>query len=483
MDGGGIRLMGVTRRTFLRAGAAAGILAASGCRARVDARTDPGRSGPIRIEAAPAKAPLLGPAEQGTDVWAYNGTVAGPALRVKRGAELAVRLENRLTQGTSIHWHGIRIDNAMDGVVGMTQDAVAPGDGFDYRFTCPDAGTYWYHSHNRSWEQVARGLYGVLIVEEEEPPAVDREITLVLDDWRLDEAGAIHEASFGALHDWAHQGRIGNWITVNGAPPGDIAIRAGERIRLRVLNAATARIFALAIAGHEARVAAIDGFACPPSAPTDSLLFAPGQRVDYLLDATGEPGGRYALLDDAYSDARPISFLAYSDEPPKRTQFDAPPPLGETRPPTMPDPAEALRVDMVMEGGAMGGMGQAMLNGEMTGPRDLAQAGRVWAVNGVAGDLDKPLFSVPRGRGVRIAMVNDTAWPHVMHLHGHHVTLLTLDGAPSPEAGTIWRDGVLMMPRQQAEIALVADNPGKWFFHCHMLGHQAAGMRTWIEVT
>lgn len=448
-----------------------------GCKTRVDARTSP-----IILNAAPATASLLGALEAPTDVWAYNGRTPGPVLRVPRGGELAVRLENGLTQDTSIHWHGIRIDNAMDGVVGMTQDPVTPGSGFDYRFICPDAGTYWYHSHNRSWEQVARGLYGVLIVEEPQSPAVDRDLILVLDDWRLDEAGALHEASFGALRDWAHAGRIGNWVTVNGKPPGDFPIRAGERLRLRVLNAATARIFAIAVQGHAAQVAALDGFSVAPYAPSESVLLAPGQRVDFVLDATGEPGRRYALLDDAYDDARPIGFFAYSEETPLRERFDAAPMLGETRKPAAPDLSDPLRSDMIVAGGAMGGLGQAMLDGEMKGMRELAQAGRVWAVNGVAGDLDKPLLSARRGRTIVVRMVNDTRWPHAMHLHGHHFTVLSVDGAPDPGAGSVWRDTHLMMPGEEAEIAFVADNPGKWYFHCHMLGHAAGGMRSWIEV-
>jgi FtsP/CotA-like multicopper oxidase with cupredoxin domain len=470
-------MVDLCRRALLCGAAAGGLLGLAGCQIRLDARTDP-----IRLNAAPTTAPLLGDMEAPTAVWAYNGAAPGPVLRVPRGGTLAVRLENALTQDTSIHWHGIRIDNAMDGVVGLTQAAVAPGDGFDYRFVCPDAGTYWYHSHYRSWEQVARGLHGLLIVEEAEPPAVDREILLVLDDWRLDEAGAIHE-SFGALHDWAHAGRIGNWVTINGRPPGDLPLRAGERVRLRVLNAATARIFAIAVEGHAAQVAALDGFAVAPFAPAESVLLGPGQRVDFLLDATGEPGGRYALLDDAYDDPRPIGFFAYSDAPPLRAQFDAPPRLGETRPPPAPDLSQALGADMVMEGGAMGGLAGAMLDGEMKGMRALAQAGRVWAVNGVAGDLDKPLLSVRRGRSVTVRMANETAWPHAMHLHGHHFTVLSVDGKPAEGAGRIWRDTHLMAPRETADIAFVADNPGKWFFHCHMLGHQAGGMRTWMEVT
>ena len=122
------------------------------------------------LEPKPGTAPLAGVDKPGVSVWGYQGTVPGPLIRVKRGEKVRVRLKNGLAQPTTIHWHGIRIDNAMDGVPGLTQDAVQPGKTFDYSFIAPDAGTYWYHSHAKTWEQVARGLYGMLIVEEEAPP-------------------------------------------------------------------------------------------------------------------------------------------------------------------------------------------------------------------------------------------------------------------------------------------------------------------------
>jgi len=146
---------------------------------------------------------------------------------VRQGETVRVRLENDLPQPTTIHWHGIRIDNAMDGVAGLTQPAVEPGGSFDYAFKVPDAGTFWYHPHNLSWEQVARGLYGPLIVDEPDPPEVDQDIALVFDDWRLDETGQIHEASFAAMMDWSHAGRLGNVLTINGQDLMDVPVVAG----------------------------------------------------------------------------------------------------------------------------------------------------------------------------------------------------------------------------------------------------------------
>lgn len=164
-----------------------------------------------------AKAELLETGGPKTDVWAYNETVPGPTLIARRGGEIRVRVDNRLDQATTVHWHGVRIDNAMDGVPGLTQPAIAPGASFDYRFRVPDAGTYWYHPHAGAAEQLGRGLHGLLIVREDTAPATDQELLFVLDDWRLGEDGAI-EGSFGNLHDAAHAGRLGNVVTVNGAP-------------------------------------------------------------------------------------------------------------------------------------------------------------------------------------------------------------------------------------------------------------------------
>jgi FtsP/CotA-like multicopper oxidase with cupredoxin domain len=144
------------------------------------------------------------------------------------------------------------------------------------------------------------------------------------------------------------------------------------------------------------------------------------------------------------------------------------------------DLASALAVDLLMEGGAMGAMAQAMHNGQMMDIRTLVSAGVVWSLNGTAGMTEAPLFSAPLGRTVTVGLRNDTQWPHAMHFHGHHFQVIERDGAATNNDA--WKDTVLIEPQKTAKIAFVADNPGKWMIHCHMLEHQAAGMTTWFRV-
>ena len=150
--------MRTSRRHFLAGSAAVGVGAALPVHLA--------RAAAPEIHARPGTAQIAPEKYAPTKIWGYEGTVPGPTLRVKQGERLVRRFVNELPQASTIHWHGIRIDNAMDGVPGLTQEAVQTGDSFLYDFVAPDAGTYWYHPHNRTWEQLARGLYGALIVEE-----------------------------------------------------------------------------------------------------------------------------------------------------------------------------------------------------------------------------------------------------------------------------------------------------------------------------
>ena len=179
-------------------------------------------------------------------LWTYNGTNPGPEIRVKRHGKVRVRLVNGLDEPTMLHWHGIRIDNAMDGSP-LTQNPVDPGDTFDYVFAAPDAGTFWYHPHIGSSRQVEHGLYGALIVEEEKPPADTAELVLVLDDWLINDDGTINQEAFGDIRLAAHGGRLGNWFTVNGQSRPQMTVPAAKRLRLRLINCANARIFTLLI--------------------------------------------------------------------------------------------------------------------------------------------------------------------------------------------------------------------------------------------
>lgn len=421
----------------------------------------------------------LGPEGTGpADIWGYDGAVPGPVLRVRQGTPLAADLVNRLDQPTTVHWHGIRIDNAMDGVAGLTQAPVAPGGSFAYRFTPPDAGTYWYHPHNRSWEQLARGLYGALIVEEAEPPEVDSDRVLILDDWRLTADGALDEESFGSGHDWSHAGRLGNWPTLNGAPQPVLPARLNERMRLRLLNAGNATVLVPRLDGMRAWLVAADGQPVPVTPLEGEFVLAPAQRVDVIADVLAEDARLMLAGREDFEMARFEVAAAQRSAP-----LGDPAPLPPNPLSVLSGGGDALVVDLPLAGGAMRWLERAeagdhpMSSGAALGGvqdgRALAGAGLFWAMGGVAGMPAAPLFEAERGRQVRLTFRNDTAFPHGMHLHGHHV----LD----PRTG-FWRDTVLVERGETVEVAFVAENPGDWMLHCHMLEHQAAGMATWFRV-
>ena len=435
------------------------------------------------LKPAPARLPVVGMGYPDTHVWAYNGGLPGPELRVPQGGRLSVAVTNGLDQGTTVHWHGLRLPNAMDGVGHLTQAPVRPGETFTYAFDAPDAGTYWYHPHLRSSEQLARGLYGALIVEEAEPPRVDRDLTVILDDWRLTRQAQL-AGGFGAPHDMTHAGRLGNTVTVNGRITEAIDVRAGERLRLRLINAANARIFGVEMDGHAPVVIALDGQPVAPHAPAGGrMTLGPGMRADVILDCAGDPGHRTVVADrfDPRGGYR-LFDLAYSaDAPLRRTPLDAPVALA-ANPVPEPDLAAAKRHEIVFTGGAMGRMDGAVLDGRWHEPRALIAAGKLWALNDIAatGPTDRPLLTLRRGRSYLFDLVNQTAWWHPIHLHGHHFRLLSRNGAAVPH--TPWHDTALMAPRERVRVAFVADNPGDWMLHCHVLEHQQGGMMGIVRV-
>lgn len=465
----------VTRRGFLAVSAA--FLAAPALVGRAKAAPSSAQT----LTAEPVTAPLLGPDRPTSGLWGFNGSAPGPVLRYRIGETLAVRLDNCLPMPTAIHWHGLRLPNAMDGVPGLTQDPVGQGETFDYTFPLRDAGTFWYHSHQRSWEQVARGVYGLLIVDEADPPPVDQDLPLVIDDWQLDRDGRFVEETLGALHDWGHGGRMGNVVTVNNRVRPDIAVRQGERLRLRFLNPANARILVLTFDSLAPTVVALDGRPCTPHAVSDhGLLLGPGQRADLLVDVMAEPGARLPILDGAYGDPAPLAHLVVGERVARTKPSDAPLALAKADEGPALDLADAVHADLLMEGGAMGSMRDAMHNGRRMGWRELVQANRVWAFNGVAGDMDTPLMRIPRDRTATITIRNETRWPHAMHLHGHHFRVVERNGKPVDNAP--WRDAELMGQGETLRLAFKADAPGKWMLHCHMLEHADGGMMTWVEV-
>ncbi|CAN0295289.1 unnamed protein product, partial [Phaeothamnion confervicola] len=419
-----------------------------------------------------------------TPIWGYDGLSPGPTLRVKQGEELKIRLVNDLRQPTLIHWHGIRLPNAMDGVPHLTQMPVEPGQSFDYRFTPPDAGTFWYHSHFLSSEQMARGLFGTLIVEERDPVAVDRDVVLVVNDWRLTNDGAIHP-SFGNFHDAAMAGRLGQYITLNSQDSLDLPVKSNERLRLRLVNTANARIFQLRIPRHVTRIMAVDGQPCPPEVVPDGVLrLAPGTRIDLFLDATLKPGSHAPILvDDLRGGELEIGRLVYDAGTPVRAEpLAAPAPLPANPLPEKLDMAGALTLDVPLDGGGMAmmmgrggmGMGGMGMGGGMGGAGfrgyGLPPQERIWALASIAssGHDGPPMFTVARGRTVVLNFANRSALPHAMHVHGHHFRQMAESG---DTFRSYWLDTVIVDPERRERIAFVADNPGKWMIHCHMIEH------------
>jgi len=466
----------ISRRHVLCTGAAfTAISALSPARVAMAGPTED----PFLLRAAAGQAALR-PAPYGpTDVWSYNGSLPGPEIRVRQGDRIRVLARNGLNEGTTVHWHGIRTPNAMDGVPFLTQDPIPVGGEFLYEFDALDAGTFWYHPHQRSSEQVGRGLYGPLIVEEANPIRVDRDLTWMLDDWRMTGDGQI-ATDFGSRHDAMHGGRIGNSVTINGQIPDRIAVRSGERIRLRLVNAANARIFGLDFGGLAPVVVALDGQPVSPHVPDDDIVVVgPAMRVDLVIDMTGKPGESLTITDVFYRDLEyRLVDLAYGpdrlrDAVPDWSMELPPNPLAE------PDMQAATRHQIIFNGGMMG---QMMMGGGMGSMMEQMREGNMWFINGKAatGHMMDPLLLLQQGTSHVLQMDNRTAWHHPMHLHGHSFRVIARNGQPTRHRE--WQDTVLLAPEERVEIAFVADNPGDWMFHCHILEHQAAGMMGIIRV-
>ncbi|MEO1550227.1 MAG: multicopper oxidase family protein [Pseudomonadota bacterium] len=431
----------MNRRQFLASSAAIGLLPRSAASA----------PSTYRLRAEEVTGHILPPGDGVTQMLGFNGSMPGPELRVRRGERVRVDVENGLDQGTAVHWHGIRLENSQDGVPVLTQGIISPGDSKTYSFVPPDAGTFWYHSHYISHEQVARGMMGPLIIEEDVPIDVDHDITAVLSDWRMERNGTLIE-NYTDRHSVAHAGLLGTFAR---AFFSRAEVRAADRIRLRLINGATNRIFPVVISGASGKIVALDGLSLPQPRAFEQIMMAPAQRVDLILDVAGDikldmmsRQGPYELGtisvtgSVAAREASPINPLpAHAIAPPRD---------------------EAQHLTLRMMGGAMGGRH----GGE-----------NIWAFNDISGMQPDPFGSFTRGETARITLVNDTGFPHGIHLHGHHFYEVGADG----RIGDL-RDTTLINAREQRDILCTFDNPGKWMLHCHMLSHAFGGMRTWVEV-
>ena len=400
--------------------------------------------------------------------WTYNGSVPGPVLRAEVGDLVVVVLHNRLPQGTTIHWHGLAVPNGEDGVAGVTQDPVPPGQTETYAFIASESGTYWYHSHNEAASQVDRGLYGALVITPRGgEPAGLTDVTLVYDDWPL----ALEVSPPPPADDFT-------WIsyvtdTVNGktgAAIRPISVSPGAKLRLRLVNAGATMHF-VHVDGASVRIVAFDGHEVEGGPPTDDALpLGPAQRLDVVLTAPARP--TWLRLEDALPPAAEASVPLV---PPGQSEPEqAPPPV--RRPNALLDvfryPARALASPWP-SGGSADVAFTLHLSVAATVGKPPSLDGQLYEINGktfpATGTLD-----VRTGQLVAITFVNDSRVDHPMHLHGHAFQVLAVDGRP-PD-GVLVMDTVVVGPRQTVTVGFRADNPGWWMIHCHELYHSRGGM-------
>lgn len=405
----------------------------------------------------------------------YNGSVPGPEIRVTEGDMLRVPVTNGIAEPTLVHWHGISLVNPMDGTL-LTQDVIAPGARFDYAFVVPEAGTHWYHSHYG--QQADFGMYGPLIVEpRREDLAYDREYTLVLDDWG-DGVPTAPVAAAGAGATGARFGGYGNfnrtartWTTpeptvsfggraypfilVNGKPAQDPAVfdvRRGDRVRLRIINAAADTAFRFALDGHPLTVTHADGMPVAP-VTVDTLRIGMAERYDVIVEARSPGIAQIGLLPEGKSGFG-RALLRYVD-----AAASAPPPA-DARPAQL-DGRLLTYDDLVSRFPAKVPPGS---------PPDKVFTMTLHPTSVEIHELAKtePIV-VRKGDIVRFTIRNESDNWHPMHLHGHHFHLGT--------AGRALKD-TAVVPARGGEITWdwKADNPGQWMMHCHNLYHHKDGM-------
>jgi len=460
----------LTRRTLMKgalvAGAYAGGIGLAGnlggfARAKAATSLAARRTEAMLTEHGPTKGAMT-----------YGDGEVPPVLRLRRGDSFALRLDNRLDEPTTIHWHGLRIDNKMDGVPFLTQPYVYGGDGFDYAFTPPDAGTYWYHPHCNTLTQMGRGLAGVLVVEDPSDPAFDAEIVLNLRDWRLGGDGQFI-AQFRP-RDAARAGTFGTVRTANWRQSPQYDAPAGGLVRLRLAATDVTRILALSVEGAEATVIARDGNPAEERFALDHLMIGPGQRLDLALRMPDAEGAVAVLRDLRGTKPAALASFRAVGASLKRDVRDLPALAANPLP--EPDHSAATQIPFILSASAE------------ERPKDgiCGSLGyNFWAINKVpwaddSGDPTAPLAEMKAGRTYIFNVENPTPQLHPLHLHG---LVFRPMNSNKQAIRPHFSDTYLIQPDEKVQLALVADNPGDWVFHCHIIEHQKTGMTSYVRVT
>lgn len=415
-------------------------------------------------------------------VYTFNGSVPGSQIRIKQGETVKVHLKNELPEPVTIHWHGYPVPNNQDGVPGVTMDAVKPGETFTYEFTASVPGTYWYHSHQESAEQVDKGLYGTLIVEPQEGELVDRDYTLVLDEWMSnpptdDEEGNLH----GNMHHghganaMTHDMSMYDIFTINGKSGSEVEplkVKKGEKVKLRLVNAGYIP-HDIHLHGHEFKITAVDGQQIQnPSMIQDEIIrIAPGERYD--IEFIADNPGEWMLECHSNMDgAKGMNAIIQYEETESSTADQS-------------NSSKSLPfVNLTKYGEPLQGEFTLEQNYDVEYTMNLGtgmnEDGMIFTINNEIFPNTLPIH-VETGDLVKVKLVNQSKHDlHPMHLHGHFFQVLSKNGVPV-QGSPLIKDSLNIEPGEEYIVAFKADNPGIWMFHCHDLHHASAGMVTTVN--
>jgi FtsP/CotA-like multicopper oxidase with cupredoxin domain len=465
-------MVALSRRTLLKASAIAGIYGTGLGASRFLHAAQPD---PLNIEAKFTSAMVDGSHEtKKMTTYAVQGinSIMPPPIRMVRGKPFAAKLINHLDDATTIHWHGLRIPNKMDGVPFITQPYVYQGDTFDYAFTPPDAGTFWYHPHCNTMDQISFGMTGMLIVEDASDPVFDAEIDLNLRDFRLGEDG-----QFIALfkpRDAARAGTFGTVRTANWQVEPQHTAPTGGLTRIRIANTDVTRIYNMRLEGAEAVIVALDGQPVPVIRKLDMAVVAPGQRIDLILKMPDGEAQQARLIDVRPNTPKVIASFQAKGASLKRTLADVTPLA--PNPFQKPDLANAEHIPLVVSATAEDTPNRPSICGSI--------GYTFWAINKKpwAGDNDDPtapLAELKLGKSYVIELENSTPQAHPIHLHGMNFQVVA---SSNRTVEPLISDTYLLMPEEKVQLALVADNLGDWLVHCHIIEHQKSGMTAYVRV-
>ncbi len=459
--------MPLSRRAFLGGMGSSLALAACSSLPRLSLQNGNGDYDYV-LTAEPAPIELV--PETTTPAWCFNQGFPSPVLRATQGQEISILFRNRLPEPTTIHWHGLRIPIEMDGVPFLSQPPIQPGEDFVYRFTPPDAGTFWYHPHVNSLEQLGKGLVGALIVDEAEPVQFDADLPLLMKNWHINEDGSF--APFTSTRAAFRMGTPGAFESVNGIQNPTYPVRPGALVRLRFLNVDNTVMYKVVIPDQQAWIIAIDGNPVERPLPLDQHEMGPGMRLDVAMIAPTESGKTISIKNAKGRLLFNLLELKTEGEPVAQARTIPALPMNPIPEPDL-DTAETLNFVFEWEG--------AITPVNQDGSTNY----KFWTINrraweGMSADnIPEPVATLELGKSYRFLLKNVTPHSHPIHLHGFIWKVLRSNQKHIEPFHT---DTVLLQENELVEVAFVADNPGRWMYHCHVIEHMKTGLMGYITV-